>query len=140
MIGYDNQNIKTLAQYKADIAADPNNILIDILNPLLDFVDAALADPLNVILGRIPAIVYFINSKAADRMVKNLLSPVYQVLNALNTLVDVDIDGMIEGAIGFTLEELDFTAIIEVVIGLLPDNLSSLKELFVDAVKEFTIG
>jgi hypothetical protein len=140
VIGYDNPNIKTLAQYKADIAADPDYILIDILNPLLDFVDAALADPLNVILGRIPAIVYFINSKAADRMVKNLLSPVYQVLNALNTLVDVDIDGMIEGAIGFTLEELDFTAIIEVVIGLLPDNLSSLKPLIVDAVKEFTIG
>ncbi|MBQ6022091.1 MAG: hypothetical protein IJL25_04095 [Clostridia bacterium] len=140
VIGYDNPNIKTLAEYKADIIADPDNMLIDILNPLLDFVDAALADPLNVILGRIPAIVYFINSKAADRMVKNLLSPVYQVLNALNTLVDIDIDSLIEGAIGFTLEELDFNAIIEVVIGLLPDNLSSLSPLIVDAVKEFTIG
>ena len=140
VIGYNNPNIKSLAQYKADIAANPNNILIDILNPLLDFVDAALADPLNVILDRIPAIVYFINSKAADRMVKNLLSPVYQVLNALNTLVEIDIDSFIKDAIGFSLEELDFNAIIDVVIGLLPENLSSLSPLIVDAVKEFTIG
>ena len=140
VIGYQNPNIKTLAQYKADIAANPNAILIDILNPLLDFVDAALQDPLNVILGRIPAIVYFINSKAADRMVKNLLSPVYQVLNALNTLVEIDIDSIIKDAIGFSLEELDFNAIIEVVIGLLPDNLSSLSPLIIDAVKELTIG
>ena len=140
VIGYDNANIKTLAQYIDDIEQNPDNMLIDILNPLLDFVDAALADPLNVVLGRIPAIVYFINSKAADRMVKNLLSPVYQVLNALNTLVDIDIDSLIKGAIGFSLEELDFNAIIEVVIGLLPDNLSNLSPLIVDAVKEFTIG
>ena len=140
VIGYNNPNIKTLAEYKADILANPNNMLIDILNPLLDFVDAALQDPLNVILGRLPAIIYFINSKAADRMVRNLLSPVYQVLNALNTLVDVDIDSLIKGAIGFSLEELDFNAIIEVVIGLLPDNLSSLSPLIVDAVKEYTIG
>ena len=140
VIGYDNPNIKTLSQYKTDIVANRNNILIDILNPLLDFVDAALADPLNVVLSRIPAIVYFINSKAADRMVKNLLGPVYQVLNALNTLVDIDLDKIIKDAIGFSLEELDFNAIIEVVIGLLPDNLSSLSPLIVDAVKEFTIG
>ena len=140
VIGYDNPYIKTLAEYKHDISVDPDYLLIDILNPLLDFVDAALADPLNVILSRIPAIVYFINSKAADRMVKNLLSPVYQLLNALNTLVDVDLDSIVEGAIGYTLEELDFNAIIEVVIGLLPDNLSSLSPLIVDAVREFTIG
>ena len=140
VIGYNNPNIKSLAEYKADVAKDPKNILVDILNPLLDFVDAALADPLNVILNRIPAIVYFINSKGADRLVKNLLGPVYQVLNALNTLVDIDIDEIIKGAIGFSLEELDFNAIIEVIIGLLPDNLSSLSPLIVDAVKEFTIG
>ena len=140
VFGYQNQHIKSLAQYKADIAANPNAILADILNPLLDFVDEALADPLNVILGRIPAIVYFINSKAADRMVKNLLSPVYQVLNALNTLVDIDIDEIIRGAIGFSLEELDFDAIIQLAIGALPDNLSSLKPLILDAVNELTIG
>ena len=140
VFGYENQHIKTLAEYKADIAANPNNMLVDILNPLLDFVDEALADPLNVILGRIPAIVYFINSKAADRMVKNLLSPVYQVLNALNTLVSIDIDEIIRGAIGFSLEELDFDAIIQLAIGALPDNLSSLKPLILDAVNELTIG
>ena len=140
VFGYDNPNIMTLAQYKSHIASDKKYILIDILNPLLDFVDAALADPLNVVLSRIPAIVYFINSKAADRMVRNLLSPVYQVLEALKTLVDIDIDEVIKGAIGFSLDELDFNNIIELVIGLLPENLNSLSPLIVDAVKEFTIG
>lgn len=134
-------NIKTLAEYKADIERNPDAILTDILNPLLDFVDAALADPLNVILERIPAIVYFINSKGIDTAIHNLLHPVYDVLVAVKSLVDIDIDATIQGFIGFSLDEFDFNALVELAINnLLPEELSSLKTLVLDVVNELTIG
>ena len=145
-IGGENDNIKTFAEYKAHVQSNPNAVLIDVLNPLLDIVDGLLEDPLNGQLARLPALAYFINSKGVYTVVQNIIHPVIAIMSALSELsesipdINELIDTELKKLIDVGLEELDFQKLFELIIGLLPGNLSNLTPLIVDAVGEFTMG
>lgn len=134
---YKNGNIKTLDQYKADIAADPDNMLRDILNPLLDFVDYITEDPLNHLLDRLPALIYFINSMGLDTAFKNVLHPVYVILHAIEPLVKVDLYEVLH----FDLSTMDMEYIIRMLINrFLPDYADEITDPVLDAIAELTLG
>lgn len=134
---YKNPNIKTLAQYKADIAADPDNMLRDILNPLLDFVDYVTEDPLNHLLERLPALIYFINSNGLDTAFKNVLHPVYVILHAIEPLVKVDLYELMH----FDLSTMDMEYVIGMLIDkFLPDYADEIKEPAINSIAELTLG
>ena len=134
---YKNANIKTFAQYKADVEADPDNLLRDVLNPLLDFVDYIVEDPLNHLLDRLPALIYFINSNGLDTAFKNVLHPVYVILHAIEPLVKVDLYEVLH----FNLEEMDMEYILRMLINrFLPDYADEITEPAIDAIAELTLG
>lgn len=134
---YKNPNIKTLAQYKADIEADPDNLIRDILNPLLDFVDYITEDPLNHLLDRLPGLIYFINSDGLDTAFKNVLHPVYVILNAIEPLVKVDLYELMN----FDLSKMDMEYVIGLAIDkLLPDYADEIKEPALNSIAELTLG
>ncbi|MBQ6020119.1 MAG: hypothetical protein IJL26_08065 [Clostridia bacterium] len=134
---YKNENIKTLEQYKADIEADPDNMIRDILNPLLDFVDYITEDPLNHLLDRLPALIYFVNSMGLDTAFKNVLHPVYVILHAIEPLVKVDLYEVMH----FDLSTMDMEYVIRLLINkLLPDYADEITDPMLDAVAELTLG
>lgn len=129
-------SIKTPEQYFADCAADEDAMLTDILNPVMDFIDYVLADPLNRILEVLPGIIYFINSKGLDTAFKNLLHPVYLVLTAIEPVAKVDL----YKEMGFDLETMDFEKLYSMLLDKLGDMGVSLKPLVGSAVQELTLG
>ena len=132
----DSASIVSPAQYYRDAALNEDTILTNILNPLFDFVDYVLADPLNRIFEVLPGVIYFINSKGLDTSFKNLLHPVYQVLTAIEPMVEVDLYELI----GFDLETMDFEKLYSMLLDRLGDMGMTLKPLVGSALKELTIG
>ena len=134
---YKNENIKTFAQYKADVEADEDNLIRDILNPLLDFVDYITEDPLNHLLDRLPALIYFVNSDGLDTAFRNVLHPVYVILHAIEPLVKVDLYEVMN----FNLEEMDMEYVLRLVINkLLPDYADEITEPALNSIAELTLG
>ncbi|MBR5234164.1 MAG: hypothetical protein IKW03_08140 [Clostridia bacterium] len=109
-----------------------------ILNPLLDRVDAILADPVNEIFDMLPAIIYFINSNGLDTAVKNIINSVDTVLMALEPLLGAP-DLMT--LLGVDLATYNF----EYLIGLAVDGIEESTGMDVtlvlhDFVAELTTG
>ena len=95
-----------------------------------------LADPLNRIFDVLPGIIYFINSKGLDTSFKNLLHPVYQVLTAIEPMVEVDLYELI----GFDLETMDFEKLYTMLLEKLGDMGVTLQPLVGSALQELTVG
>lgn len=117
--------------------ADRDNMLKNILDPILSKVDVILADPANEIMNILPAITYFINSNGLDVSFKNLLNPIRVVLNAIEPVAEVDLYDVI----GIKLDDFNF----ETMLGALLDSLYEstgydLTPIAMDAFAEMTVG
>ncbi len=69
------------AQYKADANKNADNLLLNIINPLLNQVDAILADPVNMVASILPQAANFIDKGGVQYAVENLLYPVTNLIN-----------------------------------------------------------
>ncbi|MDE6111678.1 MAG: hypothetical protein K2F65_07165, partial [Eubacterium sp.] len=78
------------SKYKSDALKNSNNLLLNILNPLLDRVDVILANPIDEILGLLPSIANFINKGGIQKFVEELLYPVLNLVNPIVKLVTND--------------------------------------------------
>lgn len=129
--------IKTYAQYAADIEANADAMLTDILNPVFDKIDAILANPATEIFELLPNVAYFINSNGLDSVWKNTLNSVYTVLDAVEPLVHVDLYELI----GIRLDEMTFESLYRLALSKINDSTGfDLAELTFDAVAELTTG
>ncbi len=79
--------------YKTAATADSNNLLANILNPLLNRVDEILAAPVDEVLGIVPALANFINEGALQTVVEELLHPITNIVNPIIRLADRNEDG-----------------------------------------------
>ncbi len=93
-VGID--GIKTQEQYEADVEADEDNLIKDILNPVFDKLDTVLADPANELFNLIPNVQYFINCGALDTCVRNVLNAVYTLIDAIKPLKEINLDQLID--------------------------------------------
>ncbi len=124
--------------YIAAADANADNILTNILNPLLTKVNAIFANPVDEILAILPPVIYFLNSEGLDVVVRNTLNAVAKVLETVEPTVGKDLDLA-------TLFGFDFDVDIE---GLLDQALKSIEEKYgfklavvaTEAVKELTVG
>lgn len=129
--------IKTYGEYVADIAANEDAMLTDILDPILDKLDAILANPSTEIFELLPNVAYFINSNGLDSVWKNTLNSVYTVLDALEPLVHVDLYELL----GVRLDEMTFESLMALAFEKLEDSTGfDFAELTIDAVAELTTG
>lgn len=79
-------NIKTYAQYQKDAAKAKDNILLDILNPLVgtvsnSFLSKLVANPFSELTKLIPNIAMYLEADGLVQLVANLLSPVTDILD-----------------------------------------------------------
>ncbi|MCD7723594.1 MAG: hypothetical protein LUH82_06545, partial [Clostridiales bacterium] len=69
------------SKYAAAANKDSNNLLLNIINPLLDLVDEVLADPVNAVVDILPSVANFINQGGVQYFVECLLQPILGIAN-----------------------------------------------------------
>ena len=131
------EGIKTEAEYYADVNANDDALILDIINPLFDKLDVILADPANQIFELLPNLAYFVNSNGLDTVWQNTLNSAYTVLDALQPLVNVDLYEII----GINLDGMKFEDLVQFALSKVKNSTGfDLAELVVDAAAEMTTG
>ena len=130
------EGILTPDAYYAAVEADADALLKKILDPLLNRVDAIIANPADEILAILPNIIYFVNSNGLDTVVKNTLNAVYALLNAIKPVAQINVYELI----GVDLATIDFNWLLEKVIELIAGSGYQLKAEDFNALAELTTG
>ena len=135
---FECENILTPDEYYAAVEADGNVLLTSILNPLLDRVDAILAeDPAQEILDMLPNLIYFINSNGVDTVVKNTLAAVFELLSKIKPIAEIDLYEII----GIDLATIDFDWLFNKALELIADATGyEFTALDASAIAELTVG
>lgn len=117
------------------------------LDSVLELINNVVADPIYEIIDLIPGLVYFIASNGLSVAVRNLLQPVYVILDTIRPIYDLDLDSLLaslingdkkegdEGYIDFKLDEINVDFIVEIVEALTGLNVDSLGVLLYDVSK-----
>ena len=97
--------VKTYKQYQADYKKAKDNLLIDILTPIGNFITTAVDAPFDTITAVLPNVAYFIDSSGVEQAVANLLAPIVSKDGVLGVLSKngLDIDKLIYAITGKTL-------------------------------------
>ena len=121
----------------AELNGEGDALVKAILNPLLARIDEILANPAEEILAVLSNVMYFINSKGVDVVIKNTLNAVYTVLGAIEPIAKVDLYELV----GLT-PYVDLTA--EELIDMLLNKLEiagfDFTAISVDMFSELTVG
>lgn len=149
--GYDSAIIPLLEALGVNTTASANlknkNPLEATLEGLLQVIDKVVDDPIYEVIDLLPGLVYFIASNGLSVAVRNLLQPVYVILDTIRPIYDLDLDSLLaslingdkkegdEGYIDFKLDELNVDFIVELVEALTGLNVDSLGVLLYDVSK-----
>lgn len=99
VIQVDNSEIKTYDEYVKDCKKAKDNILLDVLNPLMSFIDKVLEAPFDTITSVLPNLAYFIDNNGIGQLLDNLLSPITEWLKGAKK-DGLDIDKILNIALG----------------------------------------
>ena len=131
------ENLLTPAEYYAAVDENPNNLLISILTPLFARVDEILAAPADEVLDMLPGIIYFVNSNGLDTAFKNILHPVYGILDAIKPMIEIDLYELL----GIRLDEYNFQTLYELLLDEVAASTGfSFTELTGNAINELAVG
>ena len=143
--GYDSAIVPLLEALGATPAAlaDGENVLAKVLNALVARIDAIIADPIDEILNLIPSLLYFIKSNGITTAVRNLLQPVYVILETIDPIYALNLNELIGGFtkdLGFSinLNDLSFEAIFNILYAVVALDLSELKDTIDDVCEVIT--
>ena len=137
---YDSKLILNPDEYKAASKNDPELLLRNILNPILNVVDQVLADPVNEIFNVLPALIYFINSNGLDAVIRNTLNAVVTVLHSIEPLTDGLTVEKIYEMIGFN-GKIDIVSLLESLLrGIEEDTGFQFTEVAMNAITDLTVG
>ncbi|WP_448921250.1 hypothetical protein [Eubacterium sp.] len=70
------EDVATYDEYLADYEEAKDNLLIDVLNPIVGLVNRVLEAPANTLTAILPNLAYFIDSNGLAQAVSNLLAPI----------------------------------------------------------------
>jgi hypothetical protein len=101
-------NVKTYKQYKSDYKKAKDNILIDVLKPIVGLVDDVCDAPFDTVTKILPNVAYFIDSYGVSQAVNNLLAPVTADDGLIGVLdgLGIDVDEIVESLVGTDLGSL----------------------------------
>ncbi len=127
--GYDNAFVPLLEALGCDLlteeydAASGEEGFKAIIKSIADKLDKIAADPINEILDTLPGVLYYLSSDGLTTSVRNLLHPIYVILDTIRPLYDVDLNAMIDfSTLEIDIEKLD----VEFAVGML-EKLSGLN-------------
>ncbi|MGN1347541.1 MAG: hypothetical protein ACI4VI_01235 [Acutalibacteraceae bacterium] len=151
LLGYDGYNsavIPLLEALGCDVKAlDENeNVLKAVLDSLIDRIDKLTSnspdnDKDGVIYGIIellPGVLYYLASNGLSTSIRNLLQPIYVILDTIRPVYDVDINELLKGldiGVEIDIDYLDAGFAVELISSLTGLNLSALEPVIYDACK-----
>lgn len=108
-------NVKTYNQYKNDINAAKDNLLLDILNPIAGDTSSSLINklvdkPFDTLTDLLPNLAMYLDAHGLSQLINNLLAPITGLLSSV--VKTLNLDGIIEDVLG-----IDLGTIIGTVLG-----------------------
>lgn len=79
----------------AQFIADKDNIVANVVNPIVSVLDKVAADPYAAVQTLVPNLLYFLASDGLKVALDNLLYPVYQLLDTIRPIYDVNLKELI---------------------------------------------
>ncbi|MBQ9957309.1 MAG: hypothetical protein IJO99_07070 [Ruminococcus sp.] len=146
--GYNNAIIPLLEALGCDAAVNPENALEAVLTALIGRIEAITESetPIKDIIDLIPGVFYFIASKGLSVSVRNLLQPVYVILDTVRPIYDLDLNATINGLlpedfdIMLNIDDIGIEFIFDLLKKLVPDlDLSALKDVIYDICNEIGV-
>jgi hypothetical protein len=101
----DNSEIRSFDQYVKDCKKAKDNVLLDVINPLVSFIDKVLEAPFDTLTGVLPNLAYFLDNNGVGQLLDNLLSPVTAFLKDAKK-EGLDVDKIVKAIAGKDLGEL----------------------------------
>ena len=83
----------------AEFAADSENIVANIVNPVFSLLDSITADPLEFIRNTLPALIYFDMVGGLPVAIEHLKMSVNVLLDTIRPIYDVNLDSLFTGAV-----------------------------------------
>ena len=155
--GYNNAFVPLLEALGCDVkaTAEVDNKLEAVLKALVAKINAlTVNDPavekdgaIYTIIDTLPGVVYFLSSNGVSTSVRNLLQPVYVILDTIRPVYDVNIDELIAGIevdfdkdgvkspLGLDLNNISTEFVIGLVCDLTGLNLTGLNTVIYDVCK-----
>lgn len=98
-------NISTYAQYQKDVAKAKDNLLLDILNPLIgnsssSFLNKLAANPVSELTKLLPNVALYLDSNGLVQLVSNLLAPITYIITDDTNPMDLGIGEFINDLLG----------------------------------------
>ncbi len=111
--GYDNAIVPLLEALGCDLLEEEYNGSTGedgvkaIIRSLTDKLDKIAADPINEILDTLPGLIYYAASDGLTTAVRNILHPLYVILDTIRPVYNIDLTSMIDmSALEIDLEHL----------------------------------
>lgn len=95
-------DIKTYDEYIKDYRNAKDNLLINILNPIMGFVNDVLEAPFDTLSAVLPNVAYFIDNNGIGQLLNNLLAPLTQIITVMDKN-GLDVDQLISSIAGKSL-------------------------------------
>lgn len=95
-------DIKTYDEYIKDYRNAKDNLLINILNPIMGFVNDVLEAPFDTLSAVLPNVAYFIDNNGVSQLLNNLLAPLTQIIAVMDKN-GLDVDQLISSIAGKSL-------------------------------------
>ncbi len=99
-------NIKTYNQYKKDINAAKDNLLLDILNPIAGDTSSSLINklvdkPFDTLTDLLPNLAMYLDAHGLSQLINNLLAPITGLIASVAETLDIN--GIIKNLLGVDL-------------------------------------
>ena len=144
--GYDSAIVPLLEALGATPAAlaEGEDALAAVLDALVARINAIIANPVEEILNLLPSLLYFVKSNGLTTAVRNLLQPVYVILETIDPIYALNLNELINGFtkdLGITIDlgDLGFEAIFDILGAVVALDLSALEEIIDDVCEVLAI-
>ncbi len=114
-------NSMSVSDYRKAAQNNADNLLINILDPLLTRVDKMLSDPVNEITKVLPAVSNFIDKGGVQKAVENLIYPVSNLVSPVLSVVTDE--SVMDFILGLLKVDIDWNNLQSEVIPLLNNKL-----------------
>lgn len=93
------------SQYLSDYNKAKDNVIIDVLNPIVDFLNDVTSAPFDTLTAALPDFAAFLEDNGLGKVVDNLLAPITSLIDVLDKN-GINIDDLIEQIAGQSLKDL----------------------------------
>ncbi|MBQ3136972.1 MAG: hypothetical protein IJB74_05750 [Clostridia bacterium] len=139
--GYNNAIIPILEALGCDVAVNPENALEAVITALMGKIEAITKSETLIkdIIDLLPGVFYFIASKGLSVSVRNLLQPVYVILDTVRPVFDLDLNATINDllpedfGIMLNIDDIGLDLVFDLLKKFVPElDLSGLKDVIYD--------